>query len=281
LVSEYYPETLKEAFNFIGSTECRILAGGTDLMVKHRKWSGMTPDLKVPVVFIGHLKELKSIKAEEGFISIGSACTFTEIIESSITSDIMKEVLLQAASPAIRNVATIGGNICNSSPAGDSLPLLYALNARLVIDGKEERHEIPIEDFIKGPGRNVLKHDEMLVEIRIPSENFNIKVYRKVGTRKSVALSKLSFVGLSKKSGTEFEDIRLAFGAVGPTVIRDMNLERKIINLSKGGNIDINEIKDMYKDIIKPIDDQRSTAFYRRETSLRLLNDFLTDKMSL
>ena len=198
--------------------KCIILAGSTDLMVKRKNWSGCLPLFDGDVIFIGHLQELKNIKTEmDGkYLSIGAACTLTEIKENILIPTYFKEVILSMASPAIRNVATIGGNICNASPAGDILPLLYALDAVLVIESFSGTRKIEIKDFILGPGKKDLKAEELLVEIKIPINNFTSFYYKKVGTRKSTALAKASFIGFYTLENDKIKDMRMAFGAVGP-----------------------------------------------------------------
>lgn len=279
MVKAYKPENLNEALKIIASEKCTIFAGGTDLMVKRRQWAGLEPEFNLPVLFIGHLKELKSIDIKDGCITIGSTCTLTSILENNSVPPYIKRPVFDMASPSIRNVATIGGNICNSSPAGDILPVLYALDAGIIVESKGSKREIPIEKFITGPGRNGLRSEEILTGIRLKIEDFNISTYVKVGTRKALALSKLSFTGLCRKNNDVVEDIRIAFGSVGPTVIRDKKIENLIIE--SGKNLDLKEIAQKYRRIIKPIDDQRSTSFYRMETSIRLLKDFLMNKIGL
>lgn len=268
----YRPESIKEAVEIMGNEECTVFAGGTDLMVKKRLWSGTENNFKTPVVFISDIKDIRKIEKEDRFLKIGAACTCSDIIESQIVPEIMKDVIRNMASPAVRNTATLGGNICNSSPAGDSLPYLYAVEARLVLESTRGKREVEINNFIKGPGKNAIEKDEILTEVKIPLEDFEIKTYRKVGTRKSTSLSKLSFIGLVKMKDKRLSDIRLAFGAVGPVVVRDKGIEQMTAN----GEADIAEIIKMYSRIITPIDDQRSTASYRKEAALKLLSDFLS-----
>jgi CO/xanthine dehydrogenase FAD-binding subunit len=269
---------LNEALEVLKEEECIIFAGGTDLMVKRKRWSGVEPGFDKPVLFIEGLKEISEIRVEGNMLSIGGATPISMIINNPLVPDFMKPIFSQMASPAIRNTATLGGNICNSSPAGDSLPLLYALDAVLVLQKSGHRREVAVQDFIKGPGRNIAESCEILTEAKIPIPDFDAYEYRKVGTRKSTALSKLSFMGCAKVKEGKISDIRLAFGAVGPTVVRDREMEKKIIEMSLDGPVDIHEIKNMYSRVINPIDDQRSSARYRKETALRLLEDFIVNK---
>lgn len=275
MVKAYRPDGIKEALKVLNEEECTVFAGGTDLMVRKKRWSGMEPEFEKPVMFIDGIRELKEITRQDDILTIGSGCTLTEIINSPEVSGIIKEVLLKLASPAIRNVATLGGNICNSSPAGDSLPLLYTMDAWLALESMDGIREVPVCEFITGPKRNALKKGELLTRISIPIRNFNVEVFRKVGTRKSTALSKVSFLGLGLTHGNIIEDIRLAFGAAAPTVVRSRKAEEEIINMSKAGGVDVDVISGMYEELIMPIDDQRSTSFYRKAACIRLLRDFL------
>ncbi|KYH28922.1 MULTISPECIES: FAD binding domain-containing protein [Clostridium] len=275
MVGVYRPKTLKEALEIIDKEECIIFSGGTDLMVKNKKWSGVEPGFTNPVVFISDLKELKKIEKEHNTLRLGAACTCCEIAESSLVPDYFKEVFLNMASPAIRNIATVGGNICNASPAGDSLPLLYALEAKLILESVNGERKVPIQKFILGPGKNDIKENEILREIEIDIGDFNKFCYKKVGTRKSIALSKVSFMGLAKVDKGKIEDIRIAFGACGPKVIKDKTAESWIIKINSINNNELNYAKKIYSKLITPIDDQRSTADYRKNVCLRILEDFL------
>ena len=278
MVETFKPQNLIEALKVLNDKECTVFAGGTDLMVKKRAWCGTENNFKEPVLFISDIDEIKTIKKEEGFIKIGAACRLSEIKNSEIVPGILKDVVSKMASPQVRNAATIGGNICNSSPAGDTLPLLYALEAVLVIENVEGKKEIRIQDFITGPSKNILQKNEILTEIKFNDMDFNIIAYKKTAGRNSNALSKVSFVGLAKINENEICDIRISFGAVGPTTARCREFENIIIKMKKdNGKIDTKKIMSMYESIIKPINDQRSTADYRKKVSLRLLKNFLEE----
>lgn len=277
MVITYRPRSLSEALEAIVFIEYIIFAGGTDLMVKRKQWAGLLPAFDKPVMFISDLDELKQITIKDGFLYIGAACTFSSLIESPLIPEFYKQVFMQIASPAIRNSATIGGNICNSSPAGDSLPLLYALSADIVVESSCRRVEIPIADFITGPGRNILTSSELVTAVKLPIQKFEKTFYKKVSTRKSNALSKVSFVALANIENDVYKDIRIAFGSAAPTVIRSIDIEEEVFAMSTQHNLDIDQIVRDYASLIKPIDDQRSTAFYRKEVCSRLLADFLSD----
>lgn len=278
MVDSYRPINFKEALKLLKNNDCILFAGGTDLMVKNKRWSGIVPSFKKPVIFIGHLKEIKGIYKDENSLRIGSACSLTEIAENKNVPEFIKNVILDMASPATRNIATIGGNICNASPAGDTLPLLYALNTVLVLESTTGEREVPIEKFIIGPGKTIINKDEILKEILIPINNFNNFSYKKVGTRKATALSKLSFFGTSETHDGAIKDIRIAFGAVAPTVVRAKDLENKLKGIDKYNLANmITKISNEYSKLINPIDDQRSIAKYRKKVSLNLLEKFLRE----
>lgn len=277
MVDGYRPNTLKEALELISKKDVILLSGGTDLMVKRKRCSGVEPLFNKPVVFIKDLKELRHITFEDNILTIGAACTCSEIANNDLVPEYMKEVVLCMASPGIRNMASIGGNICNSSPVGDTLPALYALEAVVVLESLSGKRELPINEFIVGPGKNKLRNDEILKEVIINIKDFNKVLHRKVGTRKSIALAKLSFMGLSKVENGKIKDIRLAFGSVGPTIINSKEIENEIIKKGTINKEDIKEIKSKYSEIIKPIDDQRSKANYRKGVCLNLLGYYLED----
>lgn len=276
MVRAYRPPDFQSALTIMRENRAIPLAGGTDLMVSRRRWSGLSPFFAKPVLFIGHLEEIKQVEPDITNIKIGSACSLTSLIEHREIPEVLKIVISQMATPAIRNIGTLGGNICNASPAGDALPVLYALDASVVLQRKAEIRTLPIEKFITGPGETVLKDDELLTSIIIPKKSYNVGFYRKVGTRQANSLSKLSFQGLARIEEGKISDIRISFGAVALTVIRSREIEELLIEKS-GKEIEklISEVNSLYSAVIKPIDDQRSNIRYRKTISLKLLRYFL------
>lgn len=266
----YYPKTLLEALHLKGEhSNVKPYAGGSDLMVLHKEDDRY--------LFLNQLSELKVIKEEEESIFIGAGLTYSEMLESSIIPAILKEAIRGIAAPAIRNVGTMGGNICNASPAGDTLPVLYALGAsvKLLSENKNPRI-LPIERFILGIRKTALADNELLEGIIIPKKNFSNVYYKKIGARNAQAISKLSFVGLCNIEEGKIEDIRIAFGSVGVTVVRDKELENKCIGKTVSElTTNVSRVLEEYDSIIKPIDDQRSTALYRKKVCMNLLEDFI------
>jgi xanthine dehydrogenase FAD-binding subunit len=278
LVKTFIPDSLQEALTIKALyTDVVILAGGTDLMVKQRNGPGLLPGFTKPVLFIGQLETLQHIEKEENTLLVGATCRLSDIAEHPNMPEIVKTAIGLMASPAVRNVGTLGGNICNASPAGDTLPSLYALGASMLIKSLTHSREVPIRDFILGPGKVDLRSNELLISIRIPLDEYNVLFYKKVGARKADAISKVSFVGLARTSGQIIEDVRIAFGAVAPRVVRSKDTEKIIL----GKSIDeireiLPRISNCYSSLIQPIDDQRSNVKYRKTVSLNLLEHFLT-----
>lgn len=269
MVNEYIPKTLEQALDIKKNQKVIPYMGGTDLMVNTKETD--------KYLFLNHIEQLKQISLKDNKILVGSGVTFAELLNSPDIPEIFYEVIRQIASPALRNVATMGGNICNSSPGGDSLLPLYIYDAKLELVSKEGSRIVPIQKFIQGVKRNVLKGDEILKTIMIPNTKFDYEYYKKVGTRKASSIAKLSFIGAVMLKGEKIKDIKIAYGVLGTTIVRDRKTELKYIDKT------IEEIKGKYKSeiiqdyrrLIAPRDSKRSTAEYRERTALRLLKDFI------
>lgn len=276
MVKSYIPKTYDEALELLDQNQMILMAGGTDLMVKKRNWAGLAPMFDKDVLFISELDELKYIKKSGGFIHIGSMTTLEEILKHKDTPKILKETILLMASPGIRHIATLGGNIGNASPAGDSLPVLYILDAKIVIDGKGTERMVPIEEFMLGPGKNSLADREMIKEIVINDVRFDMTHYEKIGGRKSDAISKVSFAAGAIYKNGKIDDIRCAFGAVAPTVVRRRELEATLRGIERTKlTQELERLQTGYGEFIRPIDDQRSTAVYRKKVCMNILKRFI------
>ncbi len=284
MVEVYRPDTLAQALDKLAVGEHTLFAGGTDLMVKSSVRPGMTPAFIKNVVFVDAIAELqqivhtKAINQQAPALVIGAGVTLNDIEENSLIPAVLRQSVAKIAAPALRNRATMAGNICNASPAADTLPALYLLDARVVLSSLKGQRELAIEEFITGPGRNQLKSDEILTHIVIPCLDFEQTFYHKVGTRKANALTKLSVAGAVKVENHVIVDWRVAFGAVGPAVARSRELELRLRGLSTEELHEIrliDEIVAMYREVITPIDDQRSTASYRLQASINLLRRWL------
>jgi xanthine dehydrogenase FAD-binding subunit len=278
MVKGLTPSTIQEALHMKKLfPNAVIYAGGSDLMVAKKVCHEM--------LFINQLSELKMVEEKDEYISIGAAAIYYDLLQNPLIPKLLKAAIRDIASPAIRNRATIGGNICNASPAGDSLPILYLYDARIVLASLDEKNQItermiPIEKFILGVRRIDLKADEILTKILLPKDKLveTTKVgYKKVGARKAQAISKLLFAAVMNVEDEVVTDLRVAFGSVGVTVIRRKDMEARYIGIKHKDLLSqIPEIIESYGSCIHPIDDQRSTAVYRKKVCLNLLGDFLS-----
>jgi len=269
----FSPVTLDQALLLRSELKCTVLSGGTDLMLKKQFLLSDEHDL----LMLQKIEELHEISVKDGITHIGACATQTDILESSLLWGVFRDVVSCMSCPSIRNLATIGGNICNASPAGDLILLMSLLDANVVVQSLHGRKTIKIHDFITGPGKTVLKEDELLTEFCFEDSLRSYSYfYKKVGTRKANALSKLSFAGAAKYSGNTVSDIRIAIGAVAPVVVRSAEIEKLFSNRSRQELNDSSySISKLYEKYLKPIDDQRSNAMYRKKVSLNLLKYYI------
>lgn len=270
-------KNINEALELKAKYNPIIFAGGTDLMVEHLRGSNLIAKFDRPVLFINYLDELKGIKEDENNIVIGALTTFDEIIKSHLTPQVLKESASGIAGPPIRNIATIGGNICNASPSADSLPSLYAMDSILRLKNKDSQRDIKIKDFITGVGKTIIKDNEILTHIIIPKKDYEYSFYKKIGTRKANALSKLAICALALKENDKYR-FKISFCTLGTTITRDESIEEKFIvsNINEWKN-NINLIQEAYSNIMKPRDSARSTALYRKKCALNLIKYFIED----
>ena len=274
MVETLRPRKLSEALKWLKDKNALPFAGGTDLMVHYRNYSGTSSSIKRPVLFTDIIEEMRQIEIDGDFVVIGAACTLAELEINSEIPKLIRLACSEIAAPALRNRATMAGNICNASPAGDTLPPLYIYNGQVVLTSSSGTRTLPISDFITGPGQTVLKSDELLSAVKIPRQDDEVYYYRKVGTRAANALTKLSAAAIAQVSGGIITDFRLALGAVAPVIVRREEIEKLLVGISVD-QINISRILEAYNPHIRPIDDQRSTAKYRKEVALNLIRDFL------
>jgi CO/xanthine dehydrogenase FAD-binding subunit len=240
------------------------MAGCTDLFVL---FNAGTPPAR-HYLDIWHLDELRGIRAENGVLRLGALSTYTDLIESPVVRDWLP-MLVEAArlvgGVQIHNRGTIGGNIANASPAGDTLPVLAVAEAVVVLASVDGERRIPFTGFYTGYRATVRRPDELLVSIEVPRIEGR-QWFRKVGTRAAQAVSKVVMAAVRTPSP------RIALGSVAPTVVRAWQTERL---LARGGSM--NEAQRTLLAEIHPIDDVRSTASYRRRISANLLARFWRD----
>ena len=278
MVTAEMPKTIEEALEILSRQKHTLFAGGTDLMVQRRSWAGLPRKFQLPIMFLNQIEGLSEIHDHDGYIKIGATCTLERILEYPNTPRILKEIILEMASPAIRHQGTLAGNIANASPAGDSLVGLYLYDSQVVLESLREERIVAIRDFITGPRKTILADDEMIVAIKVPKHDFQIEKYVKVGPRKSDAIAKVAFAGGVDIEEDVIKDIRLVFGAVYKTVLRSLEIEATLKGLQKKElKRCLDSILMSYRGLLSPIDDQRSTSSYRLQVALNLLRGFIED----
>lgn len=272
----YAPRTLKEALEIRHDTHARPLAGGTDLMVQYRRQAGATPRFPWPVLLLGHLDELRGIRKDaEGNVIIGALEISADIARSELVPWHVRQAASRMGAISLRNQATIGGNIANSSPKGDLPAALILLDAEIELASIEKTRRMRVDDFIIAAKKNHLQEDELITRIIIPPHEFTYLWYRKIGTRRANAISKLSLsCALRLDAKGTIVDFRASSGAAGPKVARSRKVEEMLIGLS------IDQIEgtleaflDAYDTIISP----HAMPQYRRRVTRNMLSYFLKE----
>ncbi len=269
----YLPRTLAELWSYLeGKPEALVYAGGTDLLVKMR--TGKVTAAPA-LICLERLAEIRDVRETADAIRIGAAATHAELLRHPLILThlpVLTQALHTLGSPLIRNMGTIGGNICTASPAGDTLPPLYILRAEVELCNGETIRIMTIEEFITGPGATQLQKGELLtgVLLKKPVE-YNFHHFEKVGQRKSMACAVASMAALLRLSPAGvIEAARLSWGSVGPTVVTAAVVEDALI----GEKLSLETLAaaaGKIKQIVAPIDDVRATAEYRRSVSGNLL----------
>ena len=244
-----------------------IIAGGTDLVLNLKKKRVNTNTL----ISLHRLTGLDYVKEEAGVIRIGAMAKHEDLAKDRRLrekTDILCQAVGLIGSWQIRNAGTIGGNICNASPAGDSLPPLLVLDAELVIAGPDGDTLMPVNSFFKGPGQTGLRPDQILKEIRIPVPPENSAgCYMKLRRRKAVDISiaGVAFQAGTDSSGQVLESVGIALGGVAPTPVRVPAAEAMLTGLSIEDSLGkIEDCADACADTARPIDDIRASAGYKR-----------------
>jgi CO/xanthine dehydrogenase FAD-binding subunit len=252
----------------------KLFAGGTDLMVLLE--AGKLPHRNFLSVW--KLPELKGIEVAPEAVTIGAATTYTELRDNATLAREFP-LLCQAASEtgaiATQNRGTIGGNIANASPAADSPPALLVYDAGIELVSTRGARWRPLHGFYSGYKQMDLRSDELVRRIRLPrGHQRSSQRYRKVGTRRAQAISKVCFAGSARITDGRIADIRLAFGSVAPIVLRATETER-FLRGEKISPAVARAASERLVQEIAPIDDLRSTAKYRRHVAQNLLTEFI------
>ena len=249
----------------------RPLAGGTDLFVRIRKGIENPPFL----VYLGELPELQGIRLREEGAEVGAAVTHAELLRSPLSArvPILRLAISALGAPAIREMGTLAGNLANASPAGDGLVPLYLLEATVRLAGPDGEREIPVEEFVLGPGKTALRPGEIIRSLWIPfPEGKPLPYFRKVGRRRALVIAVASLGALIWLEGDVIGKARLALGSVAPTVLRPREVERTLVGLPFEPEA-LRPAAELLSRATRPISDLRASADYRRKVAGNLLLD--------
>jgi xanthine dehydrogenase small subunit len=275
------PATLDDALSFLAANpDATIIAGATDVGVRANK----TGRLPATILDLNRVAELDYVRVDHGEIRAGARASWTSLIAAcGLASPEFARILSVFGAPQIRHVGTIGGNIANASPIADSLPFLFVMDATLLLASVHGRREVNVNDFYRGYKRLDLKPGELIAEVRIPrsADDELLRLY-KVSRRRDLDIATFtaairvrpaSCLRLSDQSDETIADARLAFGGVGPTVLRARQTEQFLKDkplteetMRSAGDIAVREIA--------PITDVRGAADYRRQLTRNVLLKF-------
>jgi CO/xanthine dehydrogenase FAD-binding subunit len=271
------PRTLADALALVRAEPgvWRPFAGGTDLMVlleagrlEHRKFFS-----------IRHLKELRGVTEADGLVRVGALTTYTDVRRSELLGRLFP-MLGQAAREtggiAIQNRGTVGGNIANASPAADTPPALLTYDAEVELISGVGVRRVPYAEFHTGYKQTVMRADELIAAVILTKPGAGAQhFYRKVGTRRAQAISKVCFAAVAEVEGDSLKEVRISLGSVAPVVLRCRRTEEAL----RGRRLDGETLSAAVEEIgreVTPIDDVRSTARYRTRVTQNILREFLS-----
>jgi len=274
------PRTLNEALELLhrDQAELKIVAGGSDVIVQLR--DGIIQAGKLLNVL--PLKELRFIRKAGNRLHIGALATYSDIIESELTCRhawLLVNAAKQIGAVQLQNTATIGGNLGNASPAGDSLPPLYVLDAMVVTRSKSGRRKIPVEDFFVGYRKTAVRPDELIEEVHFDCLNEKDRAsYVKFGLRDANAISVVDVaVALrGRMDDGSFSFARVALGAVAPTIRRARRCEEALVHRTLTDET-IRQSSSFAVEEASPITDIRGSAEYRRNLVTSLVYEALSE----
>ena len=271
------PNSLGETLDLFAHAggKWKPFAGGTDLMVLLE--AGKLPHQNY--VNIWQFDELRGIDVSDDYVTLGALTTYTEVQEHNVLRKefpMLCEAARETGGIAIQNRGTLGGNIVNASPAADSPPALLAYDAELELISKSGERRVQYADFHQAYKQMDIRPDELLKTIRLPRHARQVThYYRKVGTRKAQAISKVCFAGVAGVSGGVITHIRVALGSIAPIPLRCRQTESSLLNQPIDDETIVQATQTLATEI-SPIDDVRSTKDYRLQVSLNLFKDFIS-----
>lgn len=274
------PKNLDEALRLVSKhPNYNILAGGTDICVQ-MNGGFIRPE---GLINIWGLDELRKISESGDFVEVGALTTHTEIINSPLVKNhlpALAEACMSIGGRQIQNRGTIGGNVMNASPAGDTMPVLLAYDAEVEAASMKGRRWIRFQGFYEGYRKTALAAGEIVTRFKIPkAASGERSAFLKIGTRKALAISKVMGcfrinVGEGLRPLLEVQSAAIAFGSVAPTPVRLPKAEKFLVGKKLTEDV-VEKLCEIAVSEVQPIDDIRSTALYRSRISGILLKRFL------
>jgi CO/xanthine dehydrogenase FAD-binding subunit len=272
------PDYLRDALQILSGGKATILAGGTDLLVIWRKLA----DSEKPkmVIDISELSELKGITDEGGWIRVGAAATYRELVNDPLIkeyADVLSEAAFSVGSTQIRNRGTIGGSLGNASPAADLAPVLVLLDAELELLSLEKgKRRVCVSDFLQGNVGNSLAENELITAIRIRKVTKHNQVFNKIGRRNAVAIARLSGACIMQMHDDRIENVKLVIGAATPS---PLSMEEELGSLigKKPSEEDFAKVASQVVARVKEISGVRESAKWKFPAVEKLALNLLLD----
>lgn len=262
----HQPTTVEEAVKLLDKLDnANVLAGGTDLIPKMKQRLFEPTD----IVNLKKIPELVGVKETNEGIWIGAATKLREIEKSKLVQEKLPLQYLctkTIGSVQVRNMGTLGGNVCNASPAADGALGLVTLNATAHIAGVKGTRDVPVEEFFKGPGASVLEKDEIVTGFTVPIPEKGTGYHFISIGRMALDISTISIAVTVTFENGKVKASRIALGSVAPVPLRLPDVDKFLVGKELSDDL-IKEAAQMVSDGIKPIDDIRATADYRREAA--------------
>lgn len=281
-IKSFKAQTLNDALELLDEYKdnAKLIAGGTDIVIELKN-KEISPEV---IIDISDTAEIREIKEEDGYYRVGAGVRFSEIVNSELFDEKMSglvEAARSVGSPQIRNTGTIGGNICNGSPAADTVPPLLSLGATAIIAFKSGEREIPLRDMFLDKGSVDLKPGEMLKEVvfKRPSKG-EVVTFSKLGLRKALAISRICTSVYLKTEGSKIVEARIGNGALGKYGMREDEVESKL----KGKSLSEETIEESVLDMEKAVKERlagRSSVGFKGEAVKGIYRDALTKAINL
>ncbi len=278
----YKVNSVNEALEILDNSKVKptIIAGGTDLIIKLREGKNTINAL----IDISYVEEIKGVILIGNKIRIGAATTFNNLINSEVLNinlSGLKKAASMVGSPQIRNRATIGGNICNASPSADIIPPLLALEAKVVLESKNNKRVLNLEDFILDKNKVDLNNNEILtyIEFNNLSENKHLRFY-KLSHRKALAIAQLSSSVCVEVENNKFKDVQISLGAVDKIPFREYEIENYLLNKEVDENIVVDALEILSNKTIDRLAN-RSSGEFKSEAIKWVLKKALEEVISV